>query len=105
MTNSHLTDEAAGTGEQVTSPAVRRRLQQCFEHGSKLMKQQSYDFDYAHTMFVECEREHIARVPASEDLLRTHQLSAIEAEPRQERSEATRLVDVAASALLNVRLR
>lgn len=29
-------------------------MHECFEHASKLMKQESYDFDYAHTMFGEC---------------------------------------------------
>jgi len=36
------------------SPHLRRRLHECYEHASKLMKQDAYDFDYAHTMFGEC---------------------------------------------------
>jgi tetratricopeptide (TPR) repeat protein len=36
------------------TPQLRRRLQECYEHAAKLMKQDSYDFDYAHTMFGEC---------------------------------------------------
>jgi tetratricopeptide (TPR) repeat protein len=35
-------------------PAVRRRLQQCYEHAKKLMAQPKYDHDYAYTLFVEC---------------------------------------------------
>ncbi len=36
------------------TPHLRRRLHECFEHANQLMKQGSYDFDYAHTMFGEC---------------------------------------------------
>jgi tetratricopeptide (TPR) repeat protein len=36
------------------SPAVRRRLQQCYEHAKKLMAQPKYDHDYAHTLLAEC---------------------------------------------------
>lgn len=39
---------------QVISPALRKKLQQCYDHGTKLMQQEKYDFDYAHSMFVEC---------------------------------------------------
>ena len=35
-------------------PNLRHRLQQCYQHGTKLMEQESYDFDYAHTLFQEC---------------------------------------------------
>jgi tetratricopeptide (TPR) repeat protein len=38
----------------VVSPALRRRLQQCYEHGINLTKQEKYDFDYANTLFTEC---------------------------------------------------
>jgi len=35
-------------------PAVRRRLQQCYDHAKKLMAQPKYDYDYAHTLLSEC---------------------------------------------------
>ena len=35
-------------------PALRQRLQKCFDHGSKLMEKEKYDYDYANTMFTEC---------------------------------------------------
>ena len=35
-------------------PAVRKRLQKCYDHGTKLMEQEKYDFEYANTMFTEC---------------------------------------------------
>lgn len=38
----------------VISPALRKKLQQCYEHGTKLMQQEKYDFDYAHSILVEC---------------------------------------------------
>jgi tetratricopeptide (TPR) repeat protein len=38
----------------VVSPALRKKLQQCYEHGTKLMQQDKYDFDYAHSLLVEC---------------------------------------------------
>jgi tetratricopeptide (TPR) repeat protein len=40
--------------EQIIPPALRRRLQECYEHGTKLMAQDKYDFDYAHSILVEC---------------------------------------------------
>jgi tetratricopeptide (TPR) repeat protein len=39
---------------QVVSPALRKKLQQCYDHGTKLMQQEKYDFDYAHSILVEC---------------------------------------------------
>lgn len=42
----------AGPVRQPISPAVRRRLQQCFEHGSKSAAKS--DFDYATNMFEQC---------------------------------------------------
>ena len=35
-------------------PALRRRLQQCYEHGTRLLRQDTYDHDYAHSILVEC---------------------------------------------------
>ena len=43
------------------TPALRARLQKCYEHGTKLMQQDKYDYDYAHTMFTEC----VARDPGN----------------------------------------
>ncbi len=40
--------------EHVISPALRRRLQQCFDHGQKLIGQEKRDHDYINTMFSEC---------------------------------------------------
>ena len=40
--------------QYVISPAVRRKLQRCYEHGASLMSDEDYDFDYATTMFSEC---------------------------------------------------
>jgi tetratricopeptide (TPR) repeat protein len=36
------------------TPAIRRRLQQCYDHAKKLMAQPKYDFDYANTSLTEC---------------------------------------------------
>src|SRR5688572_22438971 len=38
----------------VIPPALRRRLQQCYEHAKKLMAQPKYDFDYANTALTDC---------------------------------------------------
>ncbi|MAD80905.1 MAG: tetratricopeptide repeat protein [Pirellulaceae bacterium] len=51
--NSKPANEDDGEPKAIT-PHLRRRLHECFERASKLMKQDSYDFDYAHTMFGEC---------------------------------------------------
>ena len=48
-------DPPAPTGEtKVISPAVRKRLQRCFERGQQLTRQENPDYDYAHAMFVGC---------------------------------------------------
>jgi len=39
---------------RVISPAVRKRLQRCYERGGQLAGQDKPDHDYAHTMFIEC---------------------------------------------------
>lgn len=61
MSSDQIAEPAASAGEQLTqhlvSPALRRKLQRCYEHGTRLVaeaKDQRYDFDYAHTMFAEC---------------------------------------------------
>ena len=35
-------------------PAMRQRLQQCYQHGTKLMEKEKYDFDYANSLLSEC---------------------------------------------------
>lgn len=57
MSSANLSDPLsppAAAEVHTVSPAVRRRLQQCFEHARKLMAQARYDFDYAHTLLSEC---------------------------------------------------
>ncbi|MEW4454034.1 hypothetical protein AB1L30_15280 [Bremerella sp. JC817] len=36
------------------SPALRKRLQQLFDHANQLMSKPKYDFDYAHSLLAEC---------------------------------------------------
>ncbi len=38
----------------VVSPAVRRQLQQCYDHACKLLEQDKPDRDYAHTLLLQC---------------------------------------------------
>lgn len=38
----------------IVSPAQRKRLQQCYEHGTRLLQQEKYDYDYAHSLLVQC---------------------------------------------------
>jgi tetratricopeptide (TPR) repeat protein len=40
--------------EHIVSPALRRRLQQCYDHGTKLGTQEKRNHDYANTLFTEC---------------------------------------------------
>jgi tetratricopeptide (TPR) repeat protein len=47
--------------EELISPKLRRRLQECYEQGTKLMTQEKYDFDYAHSFLVQC----VLRDPAN----------------------------------------
>jgi len=56
-----LNDDGADPAAPAVSPALRGRLQKCYEHGMKLMQQEKYDFDYANTMFTEC----VARDPGN----------------------------------------
>ena len=53
VSDSKPANENDGEPKAIT-PHLRRRLHECYEHASKLMKQDSYDFDYVHTMFGEC---------------------------------------------------
>ena len=43
-----------GSPTHAVSAALRRRLQQCYEHGTKLCQQEVCDHDYAHSILVEC---------------------------------------------------
>lgn len=38
----------------VISPTLRKKLQQCYDHGMRLLQQQKYDYDYAHSILLEC---------------------------------------------------
>ncbi len=40
--------------DYVVPVALRRKLQKCYEHGTSLMSDDDYDYDYANTMFTEC---------------------------------------------------
>jgi tetratricopeptide (TPR) repeat protein len=40
--------------DRVISVNVRRQLQQCYERAQKLMEQEPHDYNYAHTMLVDC---------------------------------------------------
>ncbi|MGE0755488.1 MAG: hypothetical protein AB7O38_00640 [Pirellulaceae bacterium] len=46
--------EPTSTGARIIPPVLRKKLQQCYEHGTKLMHQEKYDHDYAHSILVEC---------------------------------------------------
>jgi tetratricopeptide (TPR) repeat protein len=54
MSSDSSTSISTDAGVYVVSPAMRRRLQQCYDHASKLAKQEKYDHDYANTLFTEC---------------------------------------------------
>jgi tetratricopeptide (TPR) repeat protein len=55
VSNEHQPAETpANPGTQSVSPALRKRLQQCYEHGTKLFSQETYDFDYSHSLLLEC---------------------------------------------------
>ncbi|MBB74037.1 MAG: hypothetical protein CMJ75_05925 [Planctomycetaceae bacterium] len=46
-----------GPSPHLVSPALRHKLQRCYEHGMKLVREadgKPYDYQYAHTMFLEC---------------------------------------------------
>lgn len=44
------------------SPALRKRLQQLFEHASQMMSKPKYDYDYAHSLLGECCRRNPANL-------------------------------------------
>lgn len=41
-------------GEPVITPALRRQLQQCYEHACRLLGQDKPDREYAHTLLMQC---------------------------------------------------
>lgn len=46
--------EQSGQALPEMSPALRRRLKMCHDHGLRLMQSEKYDFDYAHTLLSQC---------------------------------------------------
>jgi tetratricopeptide (TPR) repeat protein len=54
MAIERASDSATDSPGDTMPPAMRRKLQQCYQHGCKLMEKDVYDYDYAHTMFAEC---------------------------------------------------
>ncbi|MEQ8786537.1 MAG: tetratricopeptide repeat protein [Pirellulaceae bacterium] len=40
--------------DELVSPALRRRLEQLFQHATKLSEQEKYDFDYANKLLTDC---------------------------------------------------
>lgn len=54
--NAHAENDPADDFDfdEPISPVLRRRLQECYERSSALMQQETYDFDYVHTLLVEC---------------------------------------------------
>lgn len=47
-------EHAGPSGREPLSPVKQKRLQKLFEHGTKLMGQDGYDFDYAADLFGQC---------------------------------------------------
>lgn len=54
MVERSTSPEPARQEDELVSPALRRRLQQCFEHATKLAEQEKYDFDYANKLLTDC---------------------------------------------------
>ncbi|MGY8768782.1 MAG: tetratricopeptide repeat protein [Pirellulales bacterium] len=50
-------EEVEEVSEYEVSPALRKRLQQVFDHAQQLIKQPKYDFDYAHSLLGECAKK------------------------------------------------
>ena len=61
MTQDSSTAASDQPEEEAISPKLRRRLQECYEQGTKLMVQEKYDFDYVHSFLVQC----VLRDPAN----------------------------------------
>ncbi len=64
-TTSSVPEEA----EYEVSPALRKRLQQLFEHAKQMMSKPKYDFDYAHSLLGECCRRDPANLVYVETML------------------------------------
>lgn len=47
-------EEAAALLMPAVSPALRRKLQQCFDHAAKLVTQEKYDHDYVSALLASC---------------------------------------------------
>lgn len=52
--NETTSVENEPVGLKPLTPVQRRRLQACYDHASKLMEQDTYDFDYATTLLISC---------------------------------------------------
>lgn len=61
MTQDSSTAASDHPDEEAISPKLRRRLQECYEQGTKLMTTEKYDFDYVHSFLVQC----VLRDPAN----------------------------------------
>ncbi|TWT32022.1 tetratricopeptide repeat protein [Blastopirellula retiformator] len=51
------------------TPAKRKRLQSVFDHATGMMKQQKYDFDYAHSLLGECVKSDPANLIYAEKMM------------------------------------
>ena len=51
------------------SPALRKRLQQLFDHATQMMAKQKYDYDYAHSLLGECCKRDPANLVYVEKML------------------------------------
>lgn len=51
------------------SPALRKRLQQLFDHATQMMGKQKYDYDYAHSLLGECCKRDPANLVYVEKML------------------------------------
>ncbi|MEO8495744.1 MAG: tetratricopeptide repeat protein [Planctomycetota bacterium] len=54
MTQDSSTAASDQSREEAISPKVRRRLQECYEQGTKLMTSEKYDYDYVYSFLVQC---------------------------------------------------
>lgn len=61
MTQYSSTAASDQPEEEMISPKLRRRLQECYEQGTKLMTTGKYDYDYVYTFLVQC----VLRDPAN----------------------------------------
>jgi tetratricopeptide (TPR) repeat protein len=71
--DSAAEDKTAPPEPHVVSAALRKRLQQCHEHGTKLMQQEACDHDYTHSILVECVLHDPGNLTYVETMLRNLQ--------------------------------